>query len=499
MSECPNQNPRYQTGRTATIGAAFAWLVAVSCPKLHAGIAVQPYLQNPTTNSMDVLWWTDSSGQCSLEYGPSFSRHIQTTPVWIPLMNRWLHQVTVTGVAPGTAYPYRVRCEDSMSHAYSFTTAPSMAQAAVKGVHVGIMGDGRTDNEAVRRRHREIAHLARSRGAALLFEVGDMVYDGSQVHWDYLLQRVLTKSHIENQDRPTASNVPYMMVVGNHEIYGGAGGYEGGGLTDTMPRFQAVVSHPDNASENPQWKERYYSLKYGPVTFIVLDANNTSDAKLDNHRQIRAGFTPDWEPGSEQYRWMVQHLKRAQSDSAFTVVMCHPASYSRGVHGANDSTIDYQTGYELRALDPVFRQYGVDLVVQSHDHLVERCVTGPSGWWNHPGAFNRRHPNHAAWLNDTRNLNYIVMGNSGEGSRLAHPTWESWMDIHQYDVTAPPGTCYTDYFYEWAGVDSMSSYIDLRITRERGAWQAAIKVIRRDDSNGQVAEFDAFNLTRRSP
>jgi len=290
------------------------------------------------------------------------------------------------------------------------------------------------------------------------------------------------------------------MAVGNHEIYGGEGGYAKGGLADTMPRYQAIVSNPDNETTDPRWAERYYSLKYGPITFIVLDANNTSADELDNHRDIPDGFSPDWEPGSEQYLWMLERLEQARSESAFTIVMSHPASYSRGVHGTSDNPgTDYQTGYELRTLDPVFRQYGVDAVIQSHDHLVEHCVTGPPGWWRQKGAFEPEHPQHSAWLDDPANLNYLVIGNSGEASRGAHPNWADWMDIHRDDPEAPVGTFYSRFFYPWVGLSQMASYLDLRVIKRGATWEATFSIVRRDDDTGEVAEFNEFILTRRDP
>jgi hypothetical protein len=291
-----------------------------------------------------------------------------------------------------------------------------------------------------------------------------------------------------------------MMVVGNHEIFGGVGNYSSGGLADTMPRYQVLVSTPANADPDPRWRERYYCLKYGPITVIVLDANNTSDDALDNHRDIPDGRSPDWQPGSEQNNWLIRQLKRAQTDASFTIVMSHPSSYIRGVHGTDDNPgIDYQTGYELRVLDPIFRRYGVDAVIQGHDHMVEHCVTGPRGWWSQPGAFDKNHPAHAAWLNDPSHLNYITMGNSGEGSRVAVPGWQNWMDINNVVPAAPVGTFYTDYFYDWGGQEQMSSYLDLQLAKTGNQWAATFTIVRRDDATGNITEFDRFVLTRPVP
>jgi hypothetical protein len=266
-----------------------------------------------------------------------------------------------------------------------------------------------------------------------------------------------------------------------------------------MPRFQAFVSNPENGSADPRWRERYFSVRYGPATFIVLDTNGSSTPPWRNHLQIDPGNTPDWEPGSEQYRWLVAQLREAKRTSAFTFVLCHPASYCRGVHGTNDPKIDFQTGYQLRALDPLFRLAGVDAVIQCHDHLVEHCVTGPKGWWKAPGAFKPRDPHNATWLNDPANLNYLVVGNSGEGSREPQAGWEKWMDIHADDPQAPVGTFYTEYYYDWGGKQSMSSYLDLKIAKTGANWTATFSIVRRDDNGDVIATPYSFKLTRPDP
>ncbi|HID72456.1 TPA: hypothetical protein EYP38_00825 [Candidatus Micrarchaeota archaeon] len=129
-------------------------------------------------------------------------------------------------------------------------------------------------------------------------------------------------------------------------------------------------------------------------------------------------------------------------------------------------------------MDPVFRQYGVDAVLSSHDHMVERCLTGPLGY------------EQAMDEADPVNLNYIVMGNSGQNARYAKDGWETWMDITGND--GPP--YYTRYFYDWAGTDHVS-FVDLSIDPiGPGRWKAHFQIIRDD---GEI--FDPFSLERTDP
>lgn len=437
----------------------------------EASIYIEPYLQNPQTDGMTVLWWTDGSEPDSrIEFGRgNYDTTAAASNEYVPSMGKYLHEVTLGGLSVETSYDYRVNSGGTLSGAYTFNTVKSRDS----DFRVGILGDGRTDNATVLARHRAELGAAADRGSDLIFEAGDMVYDGSAYHWGELYRKVLTSSASTST---VASRIPYHTVVGNHEIYVSGVGYPGGNKDTAMARYKALMANPDNGSVTPDWQERYYTIKYGVATFIVLDANNTSDDALDNHDVLNDGDTPDWEPGSEQYNWMVSELQQAQEDGAFTFVLYHPSAYSRGVHGTDDPAINYQRGYELRTLDPLFRQYGVDAVIASHDHMVEHCLTGPPG-------FEARMD-----VTDPNNLNYFTMGNSGEASRGAQTGWENWMDITGNNA-AP---FFTTYFYHWAGDDSLTSSIDINfVNLHDGTWRADFLIVR---SDGDM--YDPFSLIR---
>lgn len=446
---------------------------AILAGNLRAGITVQPYLQLPREDSMSVLWWSDTSAPVSLvRYGlKKTNLSAKASNTFVPSMRMWLHEATIEKLRPATTYRYMVVSDSFKSAEYSFTTAPN----SVSDFTFAILGDGRTDNDAVIARHRATAELAWKSGASFILEAGDLVKTGSAENWNRLLRRVITKSDTVDPGSRVASMIPFLSLVGNHEIYSTKYRYNTK-KSFSMIRYKKIFANPANGSANPAWEERYYSFDYGCATFIILDANNDSNDEFDNNRYLADGSTPDWAPGSEQYKWMIRQLKHAQKNKTFTFVLFHPSPYSRGVHGDPKNS---QSGYQLRALDPVFRKYGVDAVLTSHDHIVAHSLTGPDGFEEKMDVSN------------PKNLNWFVMGNSGEASRTAAQNWNSWMSINN-DGEKP---FFSKYFYPWAGNNYLTSFLLVSLKKDHdGAWLATFQFERSDGKR-----FNKTVIRRHSP
>lgn len=457
----------------AQVGVGILVCLLLAAGAARAGIEVEPYLQDPQPDGMTVLWWTDQSAPDSkVEYGQGkLDKSAAASDEFVPSMKMWRHAAKLGGLAKATSYEYRVRSGPSQSRQYAFKTAGDRTD----GLRVAILGDGRTDNDKVIGWHRQVVKAAREKKPDLAFELGDAVYEGYDYCWRDLYRRVLTATDGNDPGSDLGSVVPYHLAVGNHEIYDH--GWSGG-LDTSMARFRAFTSAPPNGAKDPNWAGRYYAVQYGCATFLVLDVNNTSKPALDNHGKLPAGSTPDWEEGSEQHAWMVRQLEKAKADSAFTFVLMHPAPYTRGIHGTSEANVDYQRGYELRVLDPLFRRYGVAAVLCSHDHLVEHCLTGPVG-------FEAKMD-----VTDPANLNWLVQGNSGEGARSPQAGWEKWMSIRG-DGAAP---FFSTYFYDWEGTD-LRSFLLIEIEKQPGGkWKAGFQTVRTDGK-----AFDTFSLVRPAP
>ena len=139
------------------------------------------------------------------------------------------------------------------------------------------------------------------------------------------------------------SRIPVMAISGNHETT-----YNTRGVAETFKHFHNAI--PAQASTNLGY---FYSFIYGDVKFIMLNTNDLTGNKLK----------------AEQYNWLVNELKT--NTCKWTVVALHNPMYSAGRYGS-DSTkneIALALQEQLRGL---FAQYGVDIVLQGHDHVISK-------------------------------------------------------------------------------------------------------------------------------
>lgn len=120
------------------------------------------------------------------------------------------------------------------------------------------------------------------------------------------------------------AGVPFHAVLGNHDIRTGNGA-------------------PQVAYRPFGMKGRWYSLRRGPVEFLMLDTNVTA-------------------PWQHQMPWLKKAL--AASTAPWKVVVGHHPIYSAGFYGNDRSAI--------ARLTPLFRRHGVQLYINGHDHNYER-------------------------------------------------------------------------------------------------------------------------------
>ena len=135
-------------------------------------------------------------------------------------------------------------------------------------------------------------------------------------------------------------------------------------LRDAGVQFYASLGNHDHTSERlykpfNMGGQRYYTFKNGNVQFFVLDSNYMDPPQLE---------------------WLEQQL--SGSGATWKICFFHHPLYSHGKFHGSD--------LDLRArLEPMLMKYGVDVVLNGHEHVYERVV-----------------PQHG--------INYFVLGNSGE-------------------------------------------------------------------------------------
>ena len=120
------------------------------------------------------------------------------------------------------------------------------------------------------------------------------------------------------------AKVPFHAVLGNHDIRTGNG-------------------DPQIAYRPFGMKGRWYTLRRGPVEFFMLDTN----------------MNARWQ---HQLPWLRRVL--AASSAPWKVVVGHHPIYSSGFYGNDPAAI--------ARLTPLFRQHGVQLYINGHEHHYER-------------------------------------------------------------------------------------------------------------------------------
>lgn len=369
---------------------------------------VRPYLQNPATNAMTVMWFTETNTpgtltvtmpgggtqvfQSSPEFRTELSYHaneLTTSRSNAPFM----HRIRVTGLSPGMVYPYTVvqgaevftgqieTIDDSNSSVRFMVyadseTEPESTGSAVVWTQPGNPSSTRRYVADQTEGYRQNLGVIESRSPDFVGIAGDIVESGGeQRDWDEFWRQ--NAGPIND----LASSVPILPSPGNHEDYGGPGAF--GGYTDAgairgRDKYATYWETPSPGTGTST--DRYYRIDYGPITYISIDVTNGQPhgTSADTNWLLGDGpGFPDFNPGSPQYQWLETQLADAQSKSRFTFVQLHHVPYSTGPHGfpaGTGSGFDNQSGQPVRVLTPLFLQYGVDAVFSGHDETYQHSI-----------------------------------------------------------------------------------------------------------------------------
>lgn len=445
---------------TALLLAVMAF-VQVASPN---DFRVRPYLQNPATDAMTVRWLSNSnrSGRVSvstsegiivyhskptspetLRYNPFHPEPGGPHPA-LP----WLHSVRVTGLKPGSAYPYTVRQgDDELSG--TIRTAPSADQpirficysdsetepesSTTPGVDWPAFEKGNRPtgikNYIVDQTvgYKENCRLIVERQPNFVLVAGDLVETGGeQRDWDEFWR------HNAGDYGHVGASIPLLAALGNHENFAGpGGGYSAEGANFGVDKYLTYFEFPSNGATNPKHEGRYYRINYGPIALIVIDSSDGKphQTPADTNYNLDGSHAPDFNPGSEQYEWLERQLADAQRTAKFTFVSFHHTMFGSGPHSVpfGHPKFSGQSGIAMRVILPLLFKYGVDAVISGHDEMVERSqATGLEVL--------------ADGTTQSHDIHFYDVGNGGDGLRgssvgfdnphrkfLAHEVEEVWV------------------------------------------------------------------------
>jgi acid phosphatase type 7 len=324
-------------------------------------------LTNDATQ-MQVVWVTMSSCSGSLVYWPENNALANKTAAAVETSyttqypagfgwNGTIHTAFATGLTPSSRYSYSVGCGVYAPGTVMWSTPNTFTQPAIpsadQSVKVAVLADMGTVQPLG---FTVAAQLIKEHDASpfdLISLSGDVAYatldpPNNEVESSWDLFGV--------QSEPFASNAPFMLTVGNHENVPGTF-IDSNGQSHPNTPFVAYTTRynmqPSNAI--PGSSGMYYSYEHGPVHYTSICSEC------------------DYSTGSAQWNWIKQDLASVDRTKTPWVI----ATLHRPVYSADTSEYDaHSPGCPLSvALEPLFLEAAVDLVLTGHEHCYERSAS----------------------------------------------------------------------------------------------------------------------------
>ena len=241
----------------------------------ESNILIGPYLQNPSTSSITIIWKTyEKTSENIVKYG--LTTNCDTTIDDNTFTD--FHKFTLYKLDCDTKYYYRVISDGFTSDLYSFTTKPKENEE-IKFITYGDTR-GVWDNWY---NASVVADAIEKEKPLFVLHTGDLVHNGNnKEEW---IDFFNASDFIHNST--------LYPVLGNHEYYGEP-------YSEYFPELG-----------NGYW----YSFDYSGVHIIGLDSNVINVFNL------------------KQITWLIKDLK--QNKDKIKVVMFHHPPYSSGRHGSS--------------------------------------------------------------------------------------------------------------------------------------------------------------------
>jgi predicted phosphodiesterase len=284
-----------------TVLAATALLALIIASKPGSiKITAGPYLQAPSEDSITVMWTTNRQAISWVEYGENFEYKAYPQHDGLVDMKEKVQKVELTGLAAGKQYPYRVVSKEikkffpysvsfgktAESEDYSFSTLDSKAE----NISFLVIND-------LHERHEYWADIAEE----LKTDPVDFVVLNGDYFNDLNGERQLINSLIKPVTKYFASEIPFILIRGNHETRG------------ILARsLRDYIALPED--------KYYFSFAHGPVAMLAIDSG---EDKEDDHKEY-SGMVAFDEYRKEETRWLKETVQRQEwQDASWRIAFSH--------------------------------------------------------------------------------------------------------------------------------------------------------------------------------
>ncbi len=315
-----------------------------------------------TSTSAVVVVKTDITSDVIIDYGSASG--VYSASRTGSALGR--HQVLLDGMAPSSTVYYRVTVTASGNPVDSLTLAEagfSTAKAPGVPFSFGVVGDNRppwTSPIAQPAVWQTIVGQMSAENIDFVLHSGDIIYGATS---DTAGQNEEKYDVFFGITSLLTAGTPLYTVPGNHERLESPTNRQGYEREFTLPVNNGVDAATDG--------EEYYSLDYGDTHFIFLCTELPGESPLIINNQKA---------------WLEADL--AASSKPWKVVILHRPLFSQG-HPADPwiDPADISGRNNRDAIHGLFKQYGVDVVFQGHDHFylhqvrdgIQYVVSGGGG------------------------------------------------------------------------------------------------------------------------
>ncbi|MAG56436.1 MAG: hypothetical protein CMJ83_09110 [Planctomycetes bacterium] len=319
---------------------AFLNLILLSVTPSH--FSCGPFLLQPGPTGMTIVVDHETPVQAELRYRVAGAKTDVVVRHESPIRH---HVFSLKELRPGTEYVYSVTSRAKLaSGEHRFRTLP----IAPDRYRIVAVGDVRT----LPLRWHKVSKRMFHHESDALFAIGTGDYPSDGRRYKQWIAQFFKPA------RAFLGHMPLWPAIGNHEST-----RRHDDLTrKEESKYFSLFELPGN--------ERWYRVDYELLTLLIIDSNS------------RMG------PGEAQYKWLRKQLRSLRN--RFTIVAFHHGVLTSGPHGklhADETPRERPLDEGRRFLVPLFEMYGVDLVLNGHDHLYERSekdgvvyiVTGGGG------------------------------------------------------------------------------------------------------------------------
>jgi len=291
-----------------------ALLLALSATPARATVTVtRPVsLQAVEADHVTLVWHTALPTMARVEFGTTldYGRTAESKQAARE------HALTLYRLAAGETYFYRVWSGGEIlfeGPEYHFRTLPDKRTTRCRFLAFGDSGKGTAAQYSL------VPGMVAAQ-ADFVVHTGDVIYPSGEAE-------EFDDKYFEPY-KDLVRNTPVWLSMGNHDI-----------MTENGKPYLDAFHLPGNDRDG---SERFYSFTWGQVHFVVLDSNGS--------------ISPD------ELAWLEEDL--ARTTTLWRIAVFHHPPYSCGLHGSSD--------YQRDLFAPIFERYGVDLVLNGHDHHYER-------------------------------------------------------------------------------------------------------------------------------